>query len=369
MAETAHAAVLTEPRSFACREYDLPEIGPGEGLLRVEAAGLCGTDYEQFAGHLEGTRWDVRPIIPGHEILGRIDRVGRAAAREWGVKEGDRVTVEASIPCGHCFQCRIGRTVLCKSNMGYGLRIGSDRPPHLWGGYATHMYLHPRARLHRAPEHVPANVMSLFNPMSNAVRWAIERPGMRAGDTIVIEGPGQRGLLSAFAARLAGAGRIVVTGKREDRHRLALARELGAHETIVVDDEDAVDRVRDLTAGEKADIVLDVAAVSTRPIVDAVEMVRPGGTIVLAGLKNQAAVPGLVTDKLVANEISMVGVLSSSWASVETATGIIGDNWRELEKLCTHSYRVDEAETAVRVLGREIVDGDEAVHVDIETAA
>ena len=367
MAETAHAAVLTKPRTFEYRDFDIPDIKPDEGLLRVEAAGLCGTDYEQFTGHLEGTRWDIRPVIPGHEILGHIDRVGREAARDWGVKEGDRVTVESSIPCGHCFQCQIGRTVLCKSNMGYGLRTTSDTPPHLWGGYATHMYLHPRARLHRVPSDVPTNVMSLFNPMSNAVRWAIERPKTGVGDTIVIEGPGQRGLLSVFAARLAGAGNIIVTGKREDRGRLEIAKRLGAHATIVVDDEDPVERVLELTGGQKADVVLDVAAVSTEPIVDAVDMVRAGGTIVLAGLKNQAPVSNLVTDKLIINEISMVGVLSSSWTSIETAIGIIGHNWRELEQLCTHTYSVGEAEKAIRVLGREIIDGDEAVHVDIET--
>ena len=170
MVEKAHAAVLTEPRTFEYRDFDIPDIGPDEGILRVEAAGLCGTDYEQFTGHLEGTRWDVRPVIPGHEVLGHVDRVGRDAAREWGVKEGDRVTVESSVPCGHCFQCAIGRPVLCKSNMGYGLRTSSDVAPHLWGGYATHMYLHPRARMHRVPDDVPTDVMSLYNPMSNAVR-------------------------------------------------------------------------------------------------------------------------------------------------------------------------------------------------------
>ena len=369
MTEKAHAAVLIEPRRFEYRDYDIPDIGADDGLLRVEAAGLCGTDYEQFAGHLEGTKWDVRPIIPGHEILGHIDRLGRNAAREWGVKEGDRVTVEASIPCGHCFQCQVGRAVLCRSNMGYGLRTGCETPPYLWGGYATHMYLHPRARLHRVPDDVPTAVMSLFNPMSNAVRWALERPGTGVGDTIVIEGPGQRGLLSVVAARIAGAGMIIVTGTAADTRRLELARELGADATIVVDDEDPVERVLALTDDGGADVVLDVAAVSTEPIVQAVDMVRPGGTIVLAGLKNQRPIDGLVTDKLVIKEISMIGVLSSSWTSVETAIDIIKRNWRELEKLCTHTYPIDQAETAVRLLGREIEDGPEPVHINLDAGA
>ena len=184
MTEKAFAAVLTEPRKFDYREYPIPDIGPEEGLLRVEAAGLCGTDYEQFAGHLDGTKWDTRPIIPGHEIMGHVDRLGREAAREWGVKEGDRVTVDSSIPCGRCFQCNAGRAVLCKSGLGYGIRKGCAEPPYLWGGYATHMYLHPRARLHPIPDDIPTNVMSLFNPLSNAVRWMLEKPNMKVGDKV-----------------------------------------------------------------------------------------------------------------------------------------------------------------------------------------
>lgn len=368
MADKARVAVLTEPRTFDYREVDIPEIGPDEGLLRVEAAGLCGTDWEQYLGHLEGTQWAVRPIIPGHEILGWIEKVGANAAKRWGVKAGDRVTVEASIPCGHCFQCQVGRPVLCRSGMGYGLRMGFDNPPHLWGGYATHMYLHPRATLHRAPSDVPTDILSLFNPMSNAVRWAVERPETGIGDTIVIEGPGQRGLLAVVAAREAGAGTIIVTGTRNDTLRLSLARELGADHTIVVDDEDPVERVSEVTGGRFADIVVDVSAFATEPITQAIEMVRPGGKIVVAGLKSGKAIPGFVSDKLITKEISMLGVLSSDWSSVEKALDIVRRKADLLKKLCTHSYPVDRAETAVRVLGREIVDGPEAVHVHIDAA-
>lgn len=368
MAGKAKAAVLTEPRTFEYREVDIPEIGPDEGLLRVEAAGLCGTDWEQYLGHLDGTQWAVRPIIPGHEILGWIEKVGSDAARRWGVREGDRVTVEASIPCGQCFQCQVGRPVLCRNGMGYGLRMSYNPPPHLWGGYASHMYLHPSATIHKAPSDVPTDVMSLFNPMSNAIRWAVERPETGIGDTVVIEGPGQRGLLAVVAAREAGAAKIIVTGTARDAHRLSLARELGADETIVVDDDDPVQRVSDLTDGRLADIVVDVSSFSTEPITQAIEMVRPGGKVVVAGLKSMKPVPNFLSDKLITKEISMLGVLSSSWTSVEKAIDVIRRRGDMLKKLCTHHYPVEEAETAVRVLGREIEDGPEAVHVHIDAA-
>ncbi len=366
MTETARVAVLTAPREFDYREVAIPDIGPEEGLLSVEAAGLCGTDWEQYLGHLDNTPWAVRPIVPGHEILGWIDKVGTEAAKRWGVKEGDRVTVEASIPCGQCFQCQVGRPVLCRNGMGYGLRMGFDNAPHLWGGYGTHLYLHPRATLHKAPADVPTDIMSLFNPMSNAVRWAVERPETGIGDTVVIEGPGQRGLLSVLAAREAGAGKIIVTGTGQDRYRLSLARDLGADETIVVDDENPVERIVEATGGQLADVVVDVSSLATEPVTQAVEMVRPGGTVVIAGLKGSKAIPDFVSDTLITKEISLLGVLSSSWSSVEKAIDIIRRKGDVLHKLCTHHYPVEEADKAVRVLGREIEDGPEAVHVHIE---
>jgi len=366
MAEHADAAVLLAPRRFEIQEFDIPEIGPEEGVLRVEAAGLCGTDYEQYAGHLKGTPWDITPIIPGHEIMGWIDRVGAIAAKRWGVKEGDRVAVEAIIPCGHCFQCAIGSTTLCESNRGYGLYTATSVAPGLWGGYASHMYLHPKAVIHKVDPSIPTDILTLFNPLSNAVRWAYEAPNLKIGETIVIEGPGQRGLLSVVAAREAGAGTVIVTGTSQDQHRLALARELGADHVIDVSKENPVERVLQITGGKKADVVLDVSAGATQPVVDAVDMVRRGGKVVLAGLKSFKPVGNLITDKLVINEIQLIGVLSAGWSSIEKALDILKRRGPELKSLCTHMFPLEDTDKAVRALGREYDDGREVVHVGLE---
>ena len=299
MTDRAFAAVLTEPRKFDYREVAIPEIAADDGVLRMEAAGLCGTDYEQYDGRLGASGRGIFPIVPGHEIFGWVDRAGPDALKRWGVREGDRVIVETSIGCGACRYCKDNRTVLCDNNMGYGLRMGFDVPPHLWGGYASHLYLHPRTRLHRAPDDIPTDVLSLFNPLSNAVRWAGERPQTRAGDTVVITGPGQRGLLSVVVARQIGAEQVIVTGTGADTRRLELARELGADATVDVDREDPVERVLALTGGRGADVVVDVSAHATEPLLQAVDMVRKGGNVVVAGLKTDNALNNLYTDKLV----------------------------------------------------------------------
>ena len=369
MAESAFAAVLTAPRRFEYREVPVPEAGADDGVLRMEAAGLCGTDYEQYEGRLGASQTQIFPIVPGHEILGRIERAGAAALRRWGVREGDRVIVETSIGCGECRYCRQGRTVLCPDGIGYGLRAGFDRAPHLWGGYASHLYLHPRTRLHRAPDDVPTAPLSLFNPLSNAVRWAWRRPGTREGDTVVICGPGQRGLLAVAVAREIGAAQVVVTGTAADRERLALARALGADAAIDVEEEDPVARVRDLTGGAGADVVVDVSAGATEPLLQAVEMVRKGGTVVVAGLKTGNALDGFHTDRLIYKEVSMLGALSSDWADTAEAIAILKARWRELAALCTHAFPIGAAETAVRVLGREARDGPEPIHIHIDASA
>ena len=367
MPDNAFAAVLTAPRSFEYREVAVPEVGPEDGVLKMEAAGLCGTDYEQYDGRLGASQTQIFPIIPGHEIFGWIDRAGAKALERWGVREGDRVIVETSIGCGECRYCKDNRMVLCDNGMGYGLRVGFDTAPRLWGGYASHLYLHPRTRLHKAPEDVPTAPLSLFNPMSNAVRWAWERPRTKAGDSVVITGPGQRGLLAVVVAREAGAAQVIITGTAADAERLALARQLGADAAINVEEEDAVARVKDLTGGHGADVVVDVSAGATEPLHQAVEMVRKGGTIVVAGLKTDNALGDFYTDRLIYKEISMLGVLSSDWTDTAKAIDILKARWRELEVMCTHSYRIGEAEKAVQVLGRETRDGPEPVHIHIDT--
>src|SRR5262249_31160810 len=111
---------------------------------------------------------------------------------------------------------------------------------------------------------------------------------------------------------------------------------------------------------------LDVAAGDGEPIVQAIEMVRPGGTIVLAGLKNHQPLAGFIPDRVVIKEIRMVGVLSSTWTAMRHSLSLLEQYRYDLNSLCTHAYKIDEADTALRVLGREIVDRREVVHVHID---
>jgi threonine dehydrogenase-like Zn-dependent dehydrogenase len=367
MTTRATAAVLEKPRDLQLREFPIPQIGLEDGILRVEACGLCGTDYEQWQGHLHDWGGGL-PIIPGHEVIGFIEAVGANAAKRWKVKEGDRVAVEPVIPCGHCPQCASGAYTRCEADSGYGLYHGTQVAPSLWGGYSTHLYLHPRAMLHHLPPHVPPDVMTLFNPLSNAVRWIYEVGKVGLGATVVITGPGQRGLLAAFVAKQAGTASVIVTGTSKDAQRLELARQFGACATINVDKDDPVARVRTLTNGKLADIVLDVSAGATAPVVQAVDMVRRGGRIVLAGLKGRNPLKDFLVDKVVFREIELVGVLSAGWTACETAIDLVSRHGKELAPLCSHVFPLSQAAEAVRALGRETAGERDAVHVTLQVA-
>jgi threonine dehydrogenase-like Zn-dependent dehydrogenase len=348
--------VLEEPRRLSPRELPLPELGAEQALLRVETCGICGSDYEQFEGALRTPM----PVIPGHEPLGRIEKIGERAGRRWGVDVGDRVAVETMLSCRFCPPCLAGSYHLCRSRRIYSY-IPLAEPPGLWGAYAEFMYVAPNSIVHKVDPKLAPEIAVLFNPLGAGFRWAVEIPKTKPGDSVVILGPGQRGLASVIACREVGAGRIIVTGLAADAHKLALAREFGADVTIDVENEDARERIREATDGRGADVVVDVSSYATAPVAEALDYVAPGGTIVLAGVKGWKEIPKFISDKIVLKEISIrgaIGVTSSGYAS---AIRLLESRRIPVEKMHTHDFALRDAELAIRTLAREIP-GEESIH-------
>ena len=359
---TSRCVVQTGPRSLELRELPLPDtIAPDEALLKVEACGICGSDYEQYQGLMPQLPF---PLIPGHEPVGIIAEIGDEAARRWRVQQGDRVAVETLLPCGFCRQCRGGQYRLCSGRRGlsgYGY-FGLDTPPGLWGAYSEYLHLDPQTILHPISKDIPAEIATLFNPLGAGIRWAHQVPGTKVGDTIVILGPGQRGLCSVIAAREAGASTIIVTGLSADEHKLTLAREFGAHHTIDVEREDLVARVREITDGAMADIAIDVTAVANEPVIQAIEVARRGGTVILASMKGPKPVEGFYNDRVMGKELTIKGVFGVDFHAYEPAIRLIESGKYPLEKMHTHTLPLEDAERALQILAREIP-GEEAIHI------
>jgi threonine dehydrogenase-like Zn-dependent dehydrogenase len=360
MVTSARAMVQHAPRDLRVEEFPLPEIGAEDALLRVEACGICGSDYEQFEGALPVPM----PVIPGHEPVGIVEAIGEVASRRWGVQRGDRVAVETLLPCGYCRECVQGRYRLCRGTGGmsaYGYKPVSAAPS-LWGGYAQYMYLDPHSLVHRMSGQIAPEIAVLFNPLGAGFRWAVDMPRLRVGETIVVLGPGQRGLASVIAAREAGAGCIIVTGLSRDERKLELAKEFGADHAIDVESENVVARVREITGGDMADVVIDVTAYAVEAVTQAIDLARRGGRVVLGGTKGPKPVPNFISDKVVGKELTVLGAFGVDWPAYEAAVKLIESGKYPLERMHTHTLPLDEAERGLALLAGS-VEGEQAIHV------
>jgi threonine dehydrogenase-like Zn-dependent dehydrogenase len=354
--KTSFAMVQTAIKTLEPRDIPMPDIDEDSAILKLEACGICGSDYEQYEGQLRTPM----PVVPGHEPLGRIAKIGDRAAQRWGVDVGDRVAVETMLSCRHCGPCLSGSYHLCDSRRIYSY-IPLSEAPGLWGGYSQYMYLAPNSIVHRVAKDLPPEIAVMFNPLGAGFRWAVEMPQTRPGDTVVILGPGQRGLASVIACREVGAGTIIVTGLAADANKLKLARLYGADHTVDVDNEDAVKRVKELTGGRGADVVVDVSAYATKPVADALSMVRPGGTVVLAGVKGFRAVDNFVSDLVVMKEINIKGAIGVTSSGYKAAIRLIESGRVPMARMHTHDFALADAALAIRTLARQIP-GEESIH-------
>jgi threonine dehydrogenase-like Zn-dependent dehydrogenase len=362
MADMVRAVMQTGPRQMEMRQYPRPALGGDTGaLLRVEACGICGSDVEQYKGAMGARNL---PMIPGHESLGIIEEITDETAARWGVQVGDRVAVEIIIPCRSCTRCLAGNYMNCKYRIGSN---GGGNPPErqgrLTGGYAEYMDLNPNSIVHPIRNDIPAEIAVMYNPLGAGVRWALHYGGVHLGSTVLVLGAGQRGLAAILASRYVGAGTIIATGLTRDAKKLELAKEFGADYTINVEEENTVERVRELTDGEGVDVALDLTPMAVQPIQDAIDAVHWGGTIVLAGLKGGRKAE-LSTDQLVNKALTVKGAFSVDAAGYENAIKLIESGMFPLHKMQTHKFGLDDVEHAIQLLAGE-VPGEDAIHVAI----
>ena len=364
---SARAMVATEPYTLEPAELPLPVTGPDDGLLRVEASAICGTDWEIWGRRSRGG--GLGPLILGHENVGRVAAIGDRAAQRWGVVVGDRVAVEEFLPCGTCRVCRGGNYRICPATDSRGaapfLRYGSTPlrvAPALYGGHAEYLYLHPRAIVYPIGDGIDAELATLFVPLGNGVRWVTQEGGLRLGETAVVIGPGQHGLGCVVAAREAGAGRVIVLGTERDAARLEVAAELGADHVLSAP-RDPVAAVLELTDGQGADLVVDLAPGVPGTAVDAVGMAGKRARVVLAASKKGQPLDGFPHDQVVRKELLLRGVRGHDHQSVEPAIEIIRSARYPLKRLCTHRFELARAEEALHtaVRGGELG----AIHVSV----
>jgi 2-desacetyl-2-hydroxyethyl bacteriochlorophyllide A dehydrogenase len=261
------AAVLYGPRDLRVEATREPRLAPGDVIVRVAAAGLCGTDYSIWTGD----RPVDYPRVMGHELVGRVEAV---AADVTTVRPGARVVVEPNYGCGHCPLCREGNRNLCLSRRAIGIDVD--------GGFAELMRL-PSRCCWPAPDGAETDSLLLTEPLAVVVR-AVDRGAPRRGESAAVVGAGSLGLLALQVLRARGA-RVLVVGRTA--RRFALASELGAEATHATADGALADAARGFSGREGVDLVVETAGTADA-VTHALELVRPGGRVVVTGLPHES---------------------------------------------------------------------------------
>lgn len=330
---------------------DVPALRDGEILIRVRRVGICGSDLHLLAGHMG----DPYPLVPGHEFVGEVAAIGGEDGLR-GLAVGDRVAVEMLLSCRFCDRCREGRYNLCEHDdpaAGHeaGRQLGVNIPRTighgLWGGYADYLLVPAEAIVHRLPHDLPWDRAVLIEPLAVA-HHAIQRGRVRAGENVVIIGPGPIGLLSVAAAHAAGAARVVVVGTRPQRLKAALR--LGAD--VVVDPEgtdDVSTAVRDALDGTLPDLAIEAAGAPTAQQ-DVIRLVRRGGRAVLVGACGAGKTVTLQSDAdLLAREVDVLPSYLSS-GGFEPAIAQLTRGELPFDSLVTHTFPLEDVAEAFRLL-------------------
>jgi threonine dehydrogenase-like Zn-dependent dehydrogenase len=365
MAETVRAAVRTAPSTTEIREFPMPDIPADGALLKVEVAGICGTDVKMYAKPPFPD-----PVIMGHENVGVVAKAGRGWVERHGLDEGDRIFLEHYVGCYRCEWCHRGEYRHCELTdwrtnpdaRRYGY-TSCENPYHLWGGFAQYLYLPWNAVVHRVPDNVTADLAGIVTPMANGIEWALVDAGVGYNSTVLIQGPGQQGLSQTVACKQAGASLVIVTGTTRDAARLDLAKTLGADVVIDVQRDDPLERIREVTGGVGVDVVLDcTAGAGTTPVLLGVDALkRRAGTLLIQG--ELAAFPDFPVKKITEKAITIKSARGHSYRACELALAQLASRRFPLELLTTHTFGLADVDRAINAVGGKVEN--DVVHVSL----
>ncbi len=365
MAERVLAAVRTGPSRTELRDFPMPEVPDDGALMRMEVAGICGTDVKLY-----GKPQSASPVIMGHENIGTIAKAGRRFTERKGVKEGDLVFVEHYLPCFKCEWCHLGEYRHCEATdwrfnpqaIRYGY-TSAEISPHLWGGFAQYMYLPWNAVVHTVPAGVTPELAGIVTPMANGIEWALLDCGVGYNSTVLIQGPGQQGLSQTVACKQAGASLIIVTGTSSDGARMDVAKALGADHVIDVRKQDPLGRIMEITGGRGVDVALDcTAGAGTLPILLGVDALkRKGGTLLIQG--DVAEFPNFPVGKVTVKYITIKSARGHSYRACELALDQLASKRFPLDLVTTHTFGLKDVDLAIRSVGGEGEAG--VIHVSL----
>ena len=332
--ETMKAIVKETPGPGAkVKEVPLPEPGPGDVLIKVINASICGTDVHIYTWDPWAASRIKPPIIFGHEFVGEVVEVGRDVR---SVKPGDYVSAETHIACGHCYMCRTGNSHICLNVRILGVDVN--------GAFAQYISV-PEANVWKTDRSIPPEIASMQEPFGNAVHATLIEDV--AGKTVSIFGCGPIGLMSIAVARASGASRIFAV--EPHRMRLELAEKMGATHLIDPERDDPVQVILDETGGVGVDVFLEMSG-NQKAIEQGMKSLRKGGRVSFLGIPGGPITFDFAND-IVFKGAVMYGVngrkMFDTWYRL---TELLRSERVDLSPLVTHRFGFDDIHKAMDLL-------------------
>ena len=330
-------AVIKEKKgidNIVYKDVPVPKINEDEVLIKVKAAGICGTDIHIF--HDKFPYWP--PVILGHEFSGIIEKAGKNIKY---FKIGDRVTSEPHQKvCGFCKYCRLGLIHLCSEKRSPG-----------WGidGAMTSYIKLPERLIHRLPDNVSYLEGAVIEPASTVTHAVIERGKISPEDFVVVIGPGPIGLIAAQAARAAGAKKVAIAGVEIDaEYRLKVAKELGIDHIINVQKQDLEEFILSKTGDRGADMVIECSG-SEAGINTSIDILAKGGKLAAMGMSGKEYM-NIKWSSAIFKELDIYTSLSSTYTSWNLAISMLEEKKLDLSKIISHKFPLSKYREAFELL-------------------
>ena len=364
MPDTAEAVTIVNPGCIELREYIVPECPKNGLILNIEMCGICGTDKHTYRGETTqyaGTASEQTspfPMIPGHEIVGIVDRVFPGTLDFYGnrIKEGDRITICPDIVCGKCYNCKhVYGYTWCENWKGYGNSFNADKDP-LMGGWAEKMVVLPETFVYKVPDGLEPELAVYSELMSCAFAFDklkdfsnLASEGFLTGSSVLIQGAGPLGIVHLIMARIVGAGLIIVLDK--NNYRLDAAKTFGADLTINIDSldkEEITEQIFSNTYGRGVDVAVECVG-QAEALPQALEWIRRGGLYLMEGIFTDMGEINFNPHLIVSKSLRIIGLSNHPITTYQASMDMMLRNREKLplSKFVTHKFPLENFNDAM----------------------
>jgi len=333
------------------RTFPIPKIEEGEVLVKIEAAGVCGSDVHMWEGRDPRIRL---PMIPGHEGVGEIVEMSgeKRDIYENPLRRGDKVLWNRGVTCGHCYFCQVKmESSLCTQRWVYGIHTSCAEPPYLTGDYAEYLHLDRRVDFFKIEPGVDLKILVPASCSGATTAHAFDLSGMETGDSILVQGVGPLGIFSVAFAKSFGASQIIVIGGTEER--LKMCQTFGA--TLILNrhqipKKERKEAVMKATQGRGVDIAFEMAG-EIDALKECISLARMGGACVTAGFAEPHGTIELdCFHDIGRKNLRLQGVWVSDTRHTHMALQLILSHLQDFKNLITHTFSLSQANKAIQMM-------------------